>query len=161
VSQRRTYRSRIAVADTDGSRLPDVVIVLVEIPESPCPAAHPVAARNQGPVSVLDLRPKLGRNARRADWAVVPTRSRFLAVALHGLLLRLPQFGAARLENSLSITRDEPLDLLDEQRKRRLGICSDAQIGFLVASEMPVVTPRKKIKGADTYQFRVRFQGRS
>ena len=100
-------------------------------------------------------------NARRADWVVVPTRRRFLPVALHRLLLCLSQFGAACLENSFPITRDEPLDLLDEQRKRRLGICSDAQIGFLVASEMPIITPRKKIKGADADQFRVRFQRQS
>ena len=51
-------------------------------------------------------------------------------------LMRGSELGTARFERPFPIRRDEALDLLDERRKRLLGIGSDGKIRFLVAAQI-------------------------
>src|SRR5579864_9133471 len=73
ISNCRTHCSGSAIAYADRSRLPDVMIVLLETPKLLRPSSHTVAPGNQGPVLVFDLRPKFGGDTRSADGALVPS----------------------------------------------------------------------------------------
>src|ERR1041385_417939 len=109
-----THRSRIAVADSYGTRLADVLVVLLEFPEPLRPSAHCVASRNQGPVFVLYLSPQLCRNSGCADWAVIPTIGRAQPILFHSFLAGGGNFRSPGLKESFSVGRDEPLDLFDQ-----------------------------------------------
>src|SRR6266849_8818117 len=109
VCKRGADRGRIVVADRHGAGLTDVLMVLFEIPEALSPTAHCIAARNQSPVFVLDLRPQLGRNPGGADWTVIPSVSGPQAILLHSLLACCGNFGSASVEESFAISGHEAL----------------------------------------------------
>src|SRR5438128_12680374 len=94
VGKRGADRGRIVVAVRHGAGLTDVLMVLFEIPEALRPTAHCIAARNQSPVFVLDLRPQLGRNPGGADWTIIPSIRRAHAILFHSFLAGCCKFGS-------------------------------------------------------------------
>ena len=82
----------------DRSGLPDVVVILIEIPKPQRPVAHAIAVGYQRPVFVFDLRPYFGGDARGAEWALVPAIGCPQAVLLLRPLMRGSELGSARLK---------------------------------------------------------------
>src|SRR5229473_6279147 len=97
VCERRAYRRRSAVTDANRSGLPDVLIILLEIPKLLRPATHSVATGYQGPIFVFDLRPQFGSDAGRAERASIPPIGRPQTILVFRALMRRGQLGPAGL----------------------------------------------------------------
>ena len=131
-----------------------ILIVLVEIPQPQRPAADKRHIGYQRPVVILDLRPQLGGQARRADGARVPGIGRFGARALQGILCGCGEFRAACLERALAIGGDQALHGFDQRRQRRFGVGGDRQVDFGIALEVLIVAAQEQIARGDADQLR-------
>src|SRR5438132_1435294 len=73
VRERGADGRRRAVAHRTRALAADVLIVLVELPQTPRPAADEALPRHQRPILIVNLGPELAAQAREADRARVPS----------------------------------------------------------------------------------------
>ena len=155
VRERAADRRRRAVADAAAAGMAEPLIRLVEVPQPARPAAAvAVVARDERPVLVLDLRPELGAQPRRADRARIPGVAGRHARALCRRAARLGQLRAALLEHAPPIAGRQALDRLDQRRQRRLAVGGNRQVDLLHPPEVLVVGADVEIAGRDRDQLR-------
>src|SRR5438309_706453 len=87
-ARRASPRRRRAVADPVGALSADVLVVLVEVPQSCRPVTQEHHVGDERPVFLLDLVPEFGGQPRSGDGACVPTPGRLVEGVLRSALRR-------------------------------------------------------------------------
>src|SRR5262245_36273810 len=133
VRERAADRRRRAVSDASAACVAQPLVWLVEVPETPRPAAEiaRVVTGHERPVLRLDLRPQLRGEPSRADRARAPREAGVDARAIRGNAVQIRKLGGALLEDPFAIRRGEPLDRIDQRRQCGFTVGSDGEVDLL------------------------------
>ena len=152
VGQRSAHRGGRIVPDAAPALPADVLVLLIESPKPNRPPTEMMENRHNRPVLVLDLCPKFGAQARRADRTRIPCVGCLFSRRFQRHIMRRCELGPSILERPLAFQSDLALGFLHQRRQRSFRVGRNGQIDFGEAVEFLIVGFGVKIAGGNTDQ---------